>query len=251
MFYLIGLGLKPEQLTVEAISALKKCDEVFMERYTSDFSTGELEELEALAGKKIKELDRPEVETGFSKRLAVAREKNIALLVIGNPLFATTHVQLLIDAERLGVQWSVVPGISVQNYIGKTGLNAYRFGRVVSIVSPSENYKPESFYDNIKSNLEAGLHTLCLLDISPMKKMTPRDAHRLLLEIESKRNSKALKEAKIVVLAALGSEEERIASGKATKLLWEEFTMPASIIVCAELSEKEKEGLAELTEEVL
>ncbi len=250
MFYLIGAGLKPEQLTVEAISALKKCDEVFMERYTSAFSTGELEELETLTGKKVKELDRPEVETGFSKRLARAIEKNIALLVIGNPLFATTHTQLLIDAERLGAQWSVVPGISVQNYLGKTGLNAYKFGRVVSIVSPSENYKPESFYDNIKANLEAGLHTLCLLDITPMKKMTPRDALTLLLEIESKRSDKTIREAKIVVLAALGSEEERTVSGRAEKLLWLDFPLPASLIVCSKLNEKEEEALAELTEEI-
>lgn len=251
MFYLIGIGLKPEQLTVEAISALKKCNEVFLERYTSEFSTGNLSELEALTGKEVKELDRPEVETGFSKRLAASREKNIALMVIGNPLFATTHIQLLIDAEKLGVQWSVIPGISVQNYIGRTGLNAYRFGKTVSIVSPSENYRPESFYDKIRANIEAGLHTLCLLDITPLKKMSPRDALTQLLEIEAKRNSKALRNSRVIILAGLGSEEERIVSGKPEKLIWEEFPLPASIIFCAGLSEKEKEGLAELTEEIL
>ena len=251
MFYLIGIGLKPEQLTVEAISALKKCDKVFLERYTSEFSDGNLEELEALIGKQVKELDRPSVETGFSKRLAEAGQKNIALLIVGNPLFATTHIQLLIDAEKLGVQWSVVPGISVQNYLGKTGLYAYKFGGTVSIVSPSENYKPESFYDKIIENVNAGLHTLCLLGITPTKKMSPRDALTHLLEIEAKRKGKTLREARVVVMAGLGSEEEKIVSGKAERILWQEFPLPASIVVCAELSEKEKEGLAELSEEIL
>ena len=171
---MIGIGLKPEHLTVEAISVLKKCDEVFIERYTSDFPGNKMEELEALVGKKLKELGRHEVEVEFVKKIAEAGGKNIALLVIGNPLFATTHVQSLIEAEQSGIEWSVIPGISAQNYIGRSGLNAYKFGKVVTIVTPSQNYKPESFYDGILANLKAGLHSLCLLDIQPMKKMEPR-----------------------------------------------------------------------------
>lgn len=242
--------MKPEHLTIETLNAVKKCEEVFIEKYTSDFPNGSIEEIEALIGKSLRELDRTAVEEEFAKKLAEAREKNIALLVIGNPLFATTHVQLLLDAEKIGVEWKVIPGISVQSYVGKTGLNAYKFGKVVSIVMPSQNYKPESFYDSIVSNLDAGLHSLCLLDIKPLKKMTPREALKLLLEIESKRNNTGIRNARIVVLAGLGSEDERIFSGNAEKLAEIEYSLPASIIVCSELSEKEKEAVEELTEVV-
>jgi len=250
MFYLIGIGLKPGHLTVEAISALKKCGEVFLEKYTSDFPSGTTSELEMLTGKSVRELGRHEVEEEFVKRLPGAREKNIALLVIGNPLFATTHVQLLIDAENAGIRWHVIPGISIQDCIGRTGLNAYKFGKTVSIVMPSQNYKPESFYGGIVKNLEAGLHSLCLLDIKPVKKMEPRDALRLLMEIESKKGLEKIKKAMVVVLAAIGSEEERIVSGRAEKLVWMDFPLPASLIVCSELGEKEREALSELTERV-
>ena len=39
----------------------------------------------------------------------------------------------------------------------------YNFGETVSIVFWTESWKPQSFYDKIMKNLNAGLHTLCLL----------------------------------------------------------------------------------------
>jgi len=248
MFYLIGVGLKPEQLTLEAITALKGCEEVFLEKYTSEFAEGELSQLESLVGQKIRLLDRNQVESEFNSVLASAARKNIALLTIGNPVFATTHIQLLIDAQKLGVQSEVVPGISVQNYLGKTGLDAYKFGRTVSIVFQSENYKPDSFYNYIISNIAAGLHTLCLLDITTVKKMSPREAIKTLIEIENRKGEKRLQESKAVVIAGLGSEQERIVSGRLPKLVWVDFPLPASLIVCGNLNDKEQEGLQELTE---
>lgn len=248
MFYLIGTGLKPKQLTLEALNALKECDRVFIEKYTSEFSEKTGKELEKKIGRKAIELNRKKVEEEFSEKLIKAKGKNVALLVIGNALFATTHIQLLLDAEEKGIEWRVIPGISVQNYVGKTGLNAYRFGKTVSIVMPSEHYKPESFYDSILLNLKNGLHSLCLLDLKNGKKLTPGKALRLLLKIESKRGNSKIGNAKILVLGGLGSKKERILSGKAKNLTDTSVALPASLIVCAELSEKEKEGIKALTE---
>jgi diphthine synthase len=248
MFYIIGIGLKPGHLTIEALEALKECGEIFIEKYTSDFPDATIKELEKITGKKCTELGRQAVEEGFD--IAKAKNKNIALLVIGNPLFATTHVQLLLDAKDAGVEFRVIPGISVQDYIGKTGLNAYKFGRVASIVMPEPNYKPESFYDSIIANLAAGLHSLCLLDIKPAKKMAPKEALALLLEIEKKRKKSAIKNATIVVMAAMGSEKEKIAFGSAEALAKKDFPVPAALVVCTELGEKELEGLQKLAEEI-
>lgn len=41
----------------------------------------------------------------------------------------------------------------------------YRFGEVVSIPFFTEKWRPYSFYDKIKRNVDHNLHTLVLLDI--------------------------------------------------------------------------------------
>jgi len=248
MFYLVGAGLKKEHLTIEAIETLKKCDEVFIEEYTSLYSEGNVKELGKIIGKKLRFLGRNGVEEWFEGKLPEAKEKDIALITIGNALFATTHIQLLIDAENAGVKWRVVQGISIHNFLGRTGLNAYNFGLTVSIVMHSKNYKPESFYDKIVKNLEAGLHTLCLLDIKPEKKMSVEEALDLLLQIEKKRGKNKIKNSEIVALAGMGSFGERVVSGSAEKLKELNLPVPASIVVCAKLSDKELEALNALTE---
>ena len=36
-FYLIGLGLNPSSISVEALEVLKKCKKIYLEDYTSNF----------------------------------------------------------------------------------------------------------------------------------------------------------------------------------------------------------------------
>ena len=84
MFYLIGIGLTPKQLTIEAIEILKKCDQIFLENYTSEYSQGFLSELEELIGKKFKVFGRTEIETGFESALLSAKKNNVGLMVFGN-----------------------------------------------------------------------------------------------------------------------------------------------------------------------
>jgi len=248
VFYLIGLGLKPRHLSIEAIEAIKKCKEIFIDSYTSALSEGSVQELESLTGKKIISLSRKEIEEGFIEKIKKARNENIALLVIGNPLFATTHAQLLLDAKKGGVKAMAIAGISVFDLIGKTGLSMYKFGRTASIVFPQENFAPESFYDFIVENKKAGLHSLCLLDIQGEKKMTVKEAIEILLEIEKKRGESIIADSVIVAMEKLGSAKERIVSGNTKKILKEKTGTPAVLVVCAELSEKEKEFLHELVE---
>lgn len=245
MLYLIGIGLKPKQITHEALEILKQCDEIYLETYTSVYSEGEVEELEEMVGKGVQALDRKGVEENFDKIIESAKEKDVALAVFGNALSATTHAQILIDAKNAKVKTQVFPGISIMNYLGKTGLSEYKFGRTTTLVYPRENYAPESFYDIIKENKLSGLHTLCLLDIDVEKKlfMSVKDAIEILEEIEVRNNENIMKKSLLVAICAAGSEKEKIAAGSADELKKMKLPRPASLIVCGKLNEKEEEAL--------
>ena len=51
------------------------------------------------------------------------------------------------------------------NAIGATGLQVYRFGETVSVPYYQGNWRPYSFLEKIKKNVQADFHTLVLLDI--------------------------------------------------------------------------------------
>jgi hypothetical protein len=61
------------------------------------------------------------------------------------------------------INQQVVHNASILNAVGVTGLQLYNFGRTVTIPFWSENWRPTSFYDKIKINIQCGMHTLCLL----------------------------------------------------------------------------------------
>ncbi|MFH1240083.1 MAG: diphthine synthase [Candidatus Diapherotrites archaeon] len=246
MLYLIGIGLKPKQITHEALEILKECNEVYLETYTSVYSEGEVEELEEMIGKSVIAVDRNEVELKFDKIIESAKEKDVALAVFGNALSATTHAQILIDAKNAKIETKVFPGISIMNYLGKTGLSEYKFGRTTTLVYPQENYAPESFYDIIKENKLAGLHTLCLLDIDVEKKlfMSVKDAIELLEDIEIRHSENIMKKSLLIAICAAGSDKEKIVAGSSEELKKLKLPRPASLIVCGKLSEKEEEALA-------
>ena len=251
MFYLVGLGLKPAHLTAEALEAVKRCRHVFLESYTSRYAEGDKAGLEKLLGREVLELGRREVEEGFGKILARSKREHTALLIHGNPLIATTHAQLLLDARAAGAECRVIPGLSVLDFLAKSGLDAYKFGRVTTIVFPRENYAPESFYDAIEKNKSLGLHTLCLLDIRAEegRLMTAKEAIKILLDIEKKRGKNLVAKSKLVGLCCMGGEQELIVAGRPERLL--DFALdglPQSLVVCGELNEKEIEAMKTLCE---
>ena len=192
MLYLIGLGLKPAHLTLEAIETIKKCRTVFLESYTSRYSEGSVKELEKILHKKIIALKRKNVEEEFESIFEKARKQNNALLVFGNPLTATTHIQVLLDAKQRRIPVQVVPGISIVDQLPRTGLDAYKFGRICTIVFQEPNYSPESFFGVIENNFQNGLHSLCLLDIRTEEKrlMGVSEAVQILQKIAEKKSWK-------------------------------------------------------------
>ncbi len=246
MLCVVGIGLKPGHLTLEALETLKGCDRVYLENYTSSYSEGSFENLEDLIGKAVTRLGRKEVEGGFASVLEDAKSSKIALAVFGNPLNATTHLQIILDAKKAGVEVKVIVGISALEFVAFTGLERYKFGRTTSIVFQEDDYEPEGFYDAIIENKKTGLHTLCLLDIRAEEKrmMSIRNALSILETIEEKREQNVLSESIMVGIAGAGSDSQQIKAGTAEQLKAFGFTaFPQSLIVCGKLNEKELEGL--------
>jgi len=244
MFFLIGIGLKKENLTFEAQKKIKSCKKIFIDSYTSVFSEGKISELEKLLGKKIFCLQRTDLEENSMKFFAEAKKENIALLVFGNPLTATTHLSILSELKEKKTPFEVIAGISISNFVSYTGLQEYKFGKTVSVVFQRENYSPESFFDSIEKNKSIGLHTLCLLDLDVKEKkfMKINQAIELLEKIEGKRNSKIISESVLVGIARAGSDSMKIKAGNAGELKKFDFgSEPHSLIVCGNLSEDETE----------
>ena len=249
MLYIIGLGLKPKDISIEGIDVLKNCEKIFLESYTSQYANGTPRELEVLIGKNLIELNRKQVEEEFKKEIEEAKTKNIALCIYGNPLNATTHLQVILDAKKLGVETKLIAGLSIFEYVAFTGLERYKFGKTTSIVFHEDGYEPESFYDAILENKSIGLHTLCLLDIkmNQNRMMSIRQGLSLLEMIEEKREKNILNESIIIGIAGMGSENQQIKAGTLEQIKEFNFSIfPQSLIVCGKLNEKEIEALKEI-----
>ena len=95
MLYIIGLGLSTiEDISVSGLSALKKCKHVFVDAYTSILTHG-LEKISDFCGKDVKSADREFTEQD-SQIISLAKSDDVAFLVVGDPLCATTHTGNLI-----------------------------------------------------------------------------------------------------------------------------------------------------------
>ncbi|XP_015783012.1 diphthine methyl ester synthase [Tetranychus urticae] len=173
MLYLIGLGLCDlTDITVKGLEIVKKCEKVYLEHYTSVLYnvSDNIEKLEDFYSKKVLLADREMVESQSDEILDGSVDGDIAFLVVGDPLGATTHTDLILRAIQRGIKYKIVHNASIMNAVGCCGLQLYNFGETVSIPLWTENWKPSSFMDKILANKKRGLHTLCLLDIKVKEK---------------------------------------------------------------------------------
>ena len=244
MFYLIGLGIwSDKDISLRGIEICKKADLVCAELYTAAWG-GSLKNLEKIIGKKIKLLERKDLEEDSEKLILLAAKKNsVVLLVPGDPLVATTHSHLLAEAKKAKIPFQIVHSSSVYTAIAKTGLQIYKFGRTVTVPAPQKDYAPTSFYDMIAEYKKSGLHTLVLLDI----KMGTKEGLELLLEIENQKKKNILSAAsKVIISSALGSKNEKIIFGKVSDLTKRDLKPPAVIIIPGNLHFAEEEFLENL-----
>jgi len=232
--YLIGLGLWDEKdITLRGLETVKKCQTVFLETYTSKLNCSK-EVLEKLYGKKIIEADRNMVEKDSAKILEPAKTSNVALLVIGDALSATTHASLLIEAKKMGVRVKTISNASVLTAVGITGLELYKYGPVTSLPYPEPGFESKTAYEVLVKNKKEGWHTLILLDIKAEQKqyMTVNEAIDLLLKIEQQEKKGAFGATTAVVgCARLGSPQPLIKYGTAQELMKEDFGGPLHCLI--------------------
>jgi diphthine synthase len=232
MLYLIGLGLNEKSISLEAVEALKKCKKIYLEYYTIDFPY-DFENLEKLLDVKIEKLDRKKVESDFL--IKEAKNKDICLLVYGSPLFATTHSALLNDAFLNKLEVEIIFNASVFDAVSITGLQMYKFGKILSLPAWKENYKPDSFIKGIMDNFKMGLHSLLLCDIG-------LDFHEALNQFEQSAKNYSFNIDKLVVCSQLGTKNKKVFYGSLKELRkLKKVALPFCFIIHSQLHFNENE----------
>lgn len=233
MLYLIGLGLDSSSLSREKIEIIKKCDKVYLENYTVEFPYS-TEKIEENLGKKILQADREFIES--LKILEDAKTKDIALLIYGSPLTATTHISIITEAKKKKIKYKIIYNASIIDAVAETGLQLYKFGKISSIPKWTEKYKPKSFNENIKQNLSIDAHSLILIDIG----LEFNDA---LNELSESLDEGKIKIGKMIVCSCLGTEKSRILYDKFENLSHKSIKAPFCFIIPGKLHFVEEEVL--------
>lgn len=235
--YLIGIGLSDEKdISLRGKEIARRCDKVYLDYYTSRIGCPP-ERIEKVIGRKIHLAGRDLIEKeAEGTLLEEAKVKDVALLVVGDPMAATTHRDLLLRAYHADVNVGIVNNASVFTAVGNTGLDLYKFGRTASIAFPEKNYHPTTAYDTIVQNKKQELHTLCLLDIKaderPPRFMTVNEAIVILLGIEKKKKKRALTPSTLVVgCARLGASNYTIKAGLTKDVQYIDFGDPPHCLI--------------------
>lgn len=126
VLYLIGLGLGDEKdITVRGLECVKKCSRLYLEYYTSVLGIDN-KKLEAFYGVPVILADRNMVESEAEQIYLSAGEEDIGFLVVGDPLCATTHTDLMLRAKALGIEVQVVHNASAMGAAASCGLQLYQ-----------------------------------------------------------------------------------------------------------------------------
>jgi len=197
MLYIIGLGLNERGISKQGLLAIEKCQKIYLENYTIEFPY-EIEDLKL--GKKIVLLEREDVES--NRLIKEAKGRNVALLVYGSPLFATTHMSLVLDAKRQKINTKVIYSASVFDAIAETGLQAYKFGKIASI--PAQD---TDFSEYVKENQSIKAHSLILVDIGLSFKKALEKLEKSDIKLD-----------KIVVCSKMGNDDSEIIYGSVNEI---------------------------------
>jgi diphthine synthase len=244
MLTFVGLGLYDERsVTVEGRDAIRAADRVFAEFYTSRLVGTTVDRLADHHGVDVEVRDRAGVERDPDPILAAAADGDAAFLTAGDPMAATTHVDLRLRAADRGIDTRVVHGATIGSAAaGLTGLQNYRFGKAVTLPFPRSHGAdgvPPSVVDAVEANRDRGLHTLVYLDIRADEEayMTGDDAAALL--------ASGWRDVLGVVVARAGSPDPAVVADRLSALADREFGDPLHVLVLpGELHHVEAEALA-------
>ena len=231
----VGLGLYDESdISLKGLHETRNCDKVYAEFYTSRLIGSDKNKIEKIVGKNIKILSREETEKA-DKILESASKEKVVFLVCGDPMMATTHVDLRLRAIESGIATRIIHSSSIVTAVpGLLGLQNYKFGRTTTLAFTEKNYFPTSPYQIIKDNKKMGLHTLVLLDIQAEKNiyMTANEGIGLLLRMEKKFLENIFVEDSIAcVVARAGSYDPIVMSNTVDYLRNRDFGPPLHTLV--------------------
>ena len=244
---LAGGGLGPGYETGIVGDLVSRADKVYVETYTLAGSGWLLSWARRLAGERVVEAPRSLLEEGSRGVIEEARHSLVVVLVPGDPLVATTHRSLIVEAERLGVPWRVVPGVSgVCAAKTRSLLDFYKFGRTVTVPGPWRGVKAYSVIEYILANACAGLHTLLLLDVEPggRGQLDPGEAARVILSLARDLGVEGfLAGAPVIVVERAGLPGERASMYRLGEVPVEGWRTPSSMALPGPLNPVEREAL--------
>jgi diphthine synthase len=233
MLYIIGLGLDEKSISLHGLEALKKCKKIYLDNYTVNFPYSE-KILEKNIKKKIISANRDIVES--DKLIKESKKENVALLVYGSPLTATTHITLIQEAEKNRIKYEIIYNASIFDAIAETGLQIYKFGKITSMPKWQKNFTPKSFMEIVKQNLEIDSHSLILIDIG-------LDLKNAIEELEESAKEYNLKLDKVLICSRLGTRDKKIIYDFSENFKNKEIKKPYCIIIPSKLHFVEKEVL--------
>ena len=229
MLYIIGLGLNVDGISQQGLEAVKKCEKIYLENYTIDFPYSK-KELEKTLNKEIIPADRDFIES--VKIIDEAKEQNIALLIYGNPLMATTHITLIQECKKQGLEFQIIHNASILDAVAETGLQLYKFGKITSI----PKFKANSFIEVIKENQSINAHSLILIDIG----LEFKNALEILEKLVKEKNVNA---EKLIICSQLGTINKKIVYGTFEELKQQNIKAPFCFIIPNKFHFFEKEFL--------
>jgi len=233
----VGLGLFNESdMSLRGLEEIKGADFVYVEFYTSLMAGLSLENLETTVGKEVRVVTRRILEEENGEPiLQKAEEAKVAFLVPGDPLIATTHIDLRIRAERRGIKTRVVHSASIVSAaVGLSGLQNYRFGRSVTVPFPEEGFISETPYSVIAGNKARSLHTLCFLDIKAEERryMTVREALESLLSMEEEKKQRIVTPRNLAVgVTRAGAGDAMVKAEKVENLVGLDLGGPPHVLI--------------------
>ena len=232
----IGLGLHDELgMSLRGQAEARSCDFIFMELYTNLMPSLKAENLQQIVGKPVRVLSRSDVEEHAEDTvISVAKVGKVGFLVAGDPMAATTHVDLRLRAHKAGIQTRIIHAASILTAAaGATGLQS-KFGRTVTVPVSRMGEFPESVVNTIESNLHADLHSLVLLeiDVEGQRHVTIAEALESIVNLSSRKpDGRIILGTLVIGLARLESPNMVVKAGTISELMGLDFGDPPYCLI--------------------
>lgn len=250
MIILSGIGVHDAgDIPLKTIIEAQTCDDVFLESYTNLYHSP-VSDIEQILKTKVRVVERSFMEDGLEELVELGKNQKIMVLVPGDPLTATTHMELVIECRKKNIPLRVIHASSILNAVSITGLQAYKFGKTTTLAYLEDNYKPTSPLKVIGENHEKGLHTLVLLDVKSEENryMTVNEGLATLLELEAQAGDGIITETvNVIGCSRIGADDAMLKYGVVSDLKKTDFGLPPHcIIVPGDLHFKEEEALKQI-----